>query len=82
MERNTEDKYKCPKCNSDLVWSLRGVAENISSVLRCQKHPSSTRLDWIPAGEKFCLWEGKVKRKNGKIVFFLSDGVSQLRRRL
>jgi hypothetical protein len=82
METDREDRYRCPQCGGRLVWTLRGLSDSARSILRCEKNPSSTRLDWVLSTEKFCMWEGIVKRRNGKIIFLFKDGVSELRKKI
>ena len=73
--------YRCPKCQSPIVWSLRNGRPGAEGAANCTKHPTQSRIDFNPDTEKFCMWEGIVRRtKSGGVEFFHSDGVTRLRK--
>lgn len=66
---------KCPKCRSDIRWSLSSSRTGATSVAYCANNLFSSRESMSRLKDiKVCFWKGSVVRqKDGGIRFKNSD---------
>jgi len=70
---------KCPKCGSDIHFTLRGSKLGTAASARCGRHLESTRIfdvKKLREGRiKFCRWEGyAVRMWDGSVRFKEKNG--------
>ena len=74
--KSHKERYRCPECGSFLKWYLVSGKIGARSEVSCGNNAKSSRIDWNPAYETICFWEGLVVRnKKGSVTFYEKNGI-------
>ena len=75
-EKDVRWGSKCPRCNSQIVWSMANREVGSKSSARCSKSPFNSVITSNIRELRFCHWSGEaVRQGDGSVRIKDADGI-------
>jgi len=67
---------KCPRCNSQIVWSMSNARAGSKASARCSKSPLNSVVTTNIRKLRFCYWSGEaIRQGDGSVRIKSADGI-------